>query len=163
MVKQSQPPTRPLRAAAVVSLVPSPEVDCLRCHTAASGFRNVYVSGRYYVAKVKEGGVLRTIPGSRSAQAHQCALHVVAWYKARFGRGWEWAIRRRKAPYWNATYDPELNGFVLSCWLSGSETVVTGGDGNPRVFDSETLARAWLKWRLFGKGRRRSRVAAWRA
>lgn len=87
------------------SIVPHPDVAPLRCRSAESGYRNVYLH-RYrdqmrdagaprFVAKVKMNGVLQRIKGSAGPCAHVVALHVVCWYRDRFGERWREAIRGR--------------------------------------------------------------------
>lgn len=138
-----------------VSLVPSAEVAVLRCRSAVSGYRNVYESGRHYVAKVKIRGILRIIPGSRHSQPHVVARHVVNWYKKRFGANWLAAISRRKRRYWVVR---KVGGkFALTVWLSGQESDICLG-GVTRTF--KTAKRAWrfLRQRLL----RTRHAAAWR-
>jgi hypothetical protein len=131
------------------SIVPSAEVDALRTHTCASGFRNVYETRGGWVAKIKEGNRLVTIPGSRQPQAHQCAAYVVDWYKNRFGERWELALESRKRPYWRVKYSERYQGFYIEVFVRGSVTIIRQrGRQRPLVFVTKPLANAYAKLAL---------------
>jgi hypothetical protein len=140
-------------ASTVPRLVPAADVDALRCHTAASGFRNVYLSRNgHFVAKVKEGGRLYTVPGSRHPTPQQSACYVVAWYKARFGARWREAARVRKRLPWRVWRAP--GGWTLSVWSDGRPALVGG-----RVFARRKMAVEFART-LLARGLDRP---AWRA
>jgi hypothetical protein len=135
-------------------------VDALRCITAASGFRNVYESGRFFVAKVKYGGRLRTLRGSRSLHAHQAAAHVVRWYKDNFGNRWRAALANRKRRYWRVSRSRKYGGWIVTVWGNGKAVTVDGGRlSRPAVFSAKvkavdfalevlpTLIGDWAAWR----------------
>jgi len=106
-----------VREEARPTLVPASLVDSLRSHTAASGFRNVYQAGSGWLAKVKEGGRLYTIPGSRQPTPQQAAAFVVAYYRNRYGRRWRWALAARKRVYWRVRRTEA--GWVVDVWVRG--------------------------------------------
>lgn len=88
------------------TIVPSEAVACLRSPRSASGYRNVYCVGTdenghaVYKARVKRGGVLQHVEGSRSGLPHVSALYVARWYEERFGPRWQDVLRwRKRAPY----------------------------------------------------------------
>jgi hypothetical protein len=126
---------------------PTPEelrdVEALRCHgsaTAKSTYRNVYESRNgSFVAKVKEGGRLFTVPGSRKPQASRTAVSVLRWYRARFGANWRAAVASRKRLYWSVRRDAALGGWVLGVWADGAEVLVGLGTA-ARVFPRRSSA-----------------------
>ncbi len=111
-----------LRSPSNTSIIPLKDIDALRCHTARSGFRNVYLNRSTYFAKVKIRGVLQTI-GS-AMLPHQAAQIVAAWYRDRFGERWHEVLRRRKQNPWKVTYSRKYAGFVLTLWEFGAATLV---------------------------------------
>ena len=95
------------------------DLQLLRLSTRGeTGFRNVYVCGKdsfgntRYHAKVKTGGTLRALPGSRSIHPTHSAMCVLAWYRAVYGDAWRdalcarkripWCVWREKSGYWHA-------------------------------------------------------------
>lgn len=117
------------------SLLPAAGAERLRCARSASGYRNVYESGRFYVAKVKENGRLVALKGSRSLHPHQAAAHVVAWYAARFGDGWPFALADRKRCYWRVRHSERWGGWVLTVWADGRAQVARHKDDRGRLTD----------------------------
>lgn len=148
------------------ALIPSGEIDALRTSRTESGFLNVYASRNVWVAKVKEGGRLTAIPGSRQPHPHQSAAFVVAWYKARFGAAWQLAIRNRKRPYWQVRYSERYGGWILRIWANGIATEVreAGANGRPTDRPQTWPLRCEAVW--YAKTmlpRQRKTWAAWRA
>lgn len=135
----SPPPTSSLLKRigreTIPSLVPSSDVDVLRTTRTESGFLNVYASRHVWVAKVKEGGRLTAIPGSRQPTPQQSAAFVVAWYQARFGPAWRYALRNRKRPYWRVNYSAKYGGWILKVWANGLATEVREPSESGRATD----------------------------
>lgn len=149
------------------SIVPHPDVAIFRCRSCASGYRNVYECSRAdgltkYVAKVKLGGRLRCLRGSRSYQPHVSALAVVRWYQDTFGDAWRDVAAQRKAlaglgsaggavRLW---YSPARGAWLAAVWLDGKRTEVVplGPDGKPdpdadepETFPTPEKARAGVR------------------
>ncbi len=108
-----------------VSILPAPGVEHLRCRTSASGYRNVYEHGVdangcvRYVAKVKFGGRLRSLPDGRSTMPHVSAAAVVRWYQGRFGTNWPAALKRRKCNPQKVWYSKSRRCWLAAVWLWG--------------------------------------------
>lgn len=164
------PPTssllRRIGRETVPALVPSDEIIALRTSRTESGFLNVYASRNVWVAKVKEGGRLTTIPGSRQPTPQQAAAYVVAWYKARFGDAWWVALTNRKRPYWKVEWWDKYGGYILTVWANGRAVTVreAGKNGRatdrPHVFPLRSVAVYYAKTEL---PKQRRTWAAWRA
>ena len=152
-----------------VSIIPAAGIELLRCHRAASGFRNVYRSGSGFVAKIREGGVLLTILGSQSGQAHQAARHVIEWYQTRFGEGWKVAIENRMRRYWRVRKSTRFGGWILTAWVDGVAACVRSRDARgraqdtPLVFESRIRAVAYAMFHLHRHHQSEPNWAAWRA
>lgn len=126
-----------------------------------SCYRNVYVSRRdeygnlIYVGKVKSGGVLRVLPGSRSADPRECARKVLEWYRDHFGANWRGALACRKVNPYSVRRSPRWGGYVASVWVLGRREEVVELARLPRdrwrptarlaVFASAAEARAGLR------------------
>lgn len=161
----------------VLSILPSAGVEFLRCGTCVSGYRNVYEHGKdvfgrtRYVAKVKSGGRLITLPDGRSSQPHLSAAAVVAWYQARFGDNWKAALRKRKCNPMKVWYSKSRQGWLAAVWLWGYREevrLVTKGGKVPR--DAEPIAhctRTEAKRACFAYAKRREglfwQIAMWRS
>lgn len=74
---------------------------------------------RKYVAKIKCGGVLRSLPGSRSALPEDSALHVLRWYLTTYGERWRDALAARKRKAWRVWHSARLGGWCARVWLYG--------------------------------------------
>jgi hypothetical protein len=94
---------------------------------ARSGYRNVYLARRddcganVWVAKVKVGGKLRTLPDSRSTNVRETAICVARWYRERFGVNWARLARsnaRRRNP-WKVWYSERYGGWLARVWIKG--------------------------------------------
>lgn len=119
------------------SIVPHADTALLRCRSAESGYRNVYCH-RYrdqkrsdvprYEGCVKFDGVKFRLKGSRSPHPHVCALHVLCWYRDRFGARWREVLlgRHLRPPAIEATYCEESGGWVVSVWEFGKVVGVRG-------------------------------------
>ena len=107
----------------------SSQIDPLRCRSE-SGFRNVYRSKLnaagcvIYVARVKQHGVLKAIPGSRSTQPHVCAKFVAQWYADKFGANWPAVLRGRKTNPFQVRRSAKYGGFVAAVWVEGQREEV---------------------------------------
>ena len=72
----------------------------------SSGYRNVYWVAKnhdgadVWSARVKVGGTMRTVPGSRSTDPRRAAQKVAEWYAERFGADWGEVLRGRKRNPW---------------------------------------------------------------
>lgn len=123
------------------ALVPEADVDALRSHATASGFRNVYAAGgNTYLAKVKEGGRLYAIPGSRQRTPHQSAAYVVTYYRLRYGERWKRALASRKRSYWQVDA-AKGGGWVVVVWIRGKRQVWLGARGtDPFIFPKRKQA-----------------------
>jgi hypothetical protein len=132
------------------ALVPSEEIDILRTTRTESGFLNVYASRHVWVAKVKEGGRLQAIPGSRQPTPQQAAAFVVAWYQARFGEDWRYAIGCRKRNYWKVKYSPRFRGWTVTVWANGRAVLVADEQDRdrPLLFRLRSEAVWYAKRRL---------------
>ena len=150
----------------IPALIPSDDLGALRTSRTVSGYLNVYASRHVWVAKVKEGGRLMAIPGSRQPMPHQAAAFVVAWYRARFGDSWKVALANRKRPYWQVKYSRRYGGWILRIWANGVATEArrAGADGRPtlqpHVFPLRSVAINYAKREL---PQQRRTWAAWRA
>ncbi|VTT99008.1 unnamed protein product [Gemmataceae bacterium] len=163
-------------ATPIRTTAPPPGVDHLRCWSSGTGYRNVYrhesnAGGVWYVAKVKYGGRLRVLAGSRSRSPRATAAAVVAWYRRRYGDRWPDALRWRKFNARKVWYSRKRGGFLAAVWLWGDRCEVRrltrGGDVRPGappvVFQTRAEAvaacRAFAadRWGLFGP------AALWRA
>lgn len=100
------------------------QIDPLRCRSE-SGFRNVYrakvnaAGVTVWVAKVKVGGVLKALPGSRHPQPHVCAGFVARWYADRYGPRWPDVLRARKVNPFLVRRSQRYGGFVAAVWVEG--------------------------------------------
>ena len=142
----------------------SPDVEFLRCTRALSGFRNVYASGPGWVAKVKEGGRLYLVPGSRQPTPQQSAAFVVAYYRERYGEKWKSALANRKRAYWRIAHSERFAGWVVTVWVNGVARILqerAGGKvtARPLVFGDRAEAVAFVQRRMFAADAR----PAWRA
>ena len=105
------------------------DLACLRASNE-SHYRNVYVAGKdslgriRYVAKVKAGGRLRCLPGSRSTLPEESALAVVRWYERTFGAGWREALLARKRKPWRVWRSRARGGWCAAVWLYGRRVEV---------------------------------------
>lgn len=112
------------------SILPDPDIDLLRSSAAESGFRNVYrcTSARddRWCAKIKYGSRLRRIPGSAGPLAHQAALHVLHWYRERYGARWAEAVRRRKARLKPYDLRHTARGWAVDVWEFGRPVPLCG-------------------------------------
>lgn len=111
-------------------------IDPLRCRSSASGYRNVYFAKKdrngvaIYVARVKRGGALMTLRGSRSPQPHKCAEHVARWYEREFGPDWAEVLAARKLTPWALV---AAGGAWKACvWVEGAREWVTVTEKRPR-------------------------------
>lgn len=141
-----------------------PDVEFLRCSRALSGFRNVYASGPGWVAKVKEGGRLYLVPGSRQPTPQQSAAFVVAYYRERFGEAWRKALANRKRAYWRIGHSERLRGWIVTVWVNGTARTIQERSGGkvmarPLVFTEREEAVAFVQRRMFASDDR----PAWRA
>lgn len=143
-----------------LSIVPDPDVQFLRSGAAESGFLNVYrctsARGDRWCAKVKTAGRLMRIGGSAAPLAHQAALHVVRWYRARYGARWREAVSRRKTrlqPY-RVWHDAAAGGYRAHVWEFGEIVPVTGRRRPGRSARHDSLANCELRgprWRDPGR------------
>lgn len=166
-------------STAVVSIEP------LRNEQRPSGFRGVYRDnkdryGNYrYLAKVKRGGVLRTLPGSSSIDPRVAALALATWYAAEFGPNWPLALAARKTRAHRVRYSRAHRGYVACVWVMGTREEVcilkrrgcgTGAGrrfwfaptGKLEVFGSVAEARAGVRRYLVLRYGLFARVVAWR-
>jgi hypothetical protein len=121
----------------------------LRSRRCASGYRGVYrchhrdhLTGRHvWVARVKRGGTLRTLPGTRSTDPRQCAKAVAAWYAAEFGPDWPAALAARKVNPFSVRYSAKHRGHVAAVWVCGrrEEVVVLRRRKRDRHVPTEEL------------------------
>lgn len=146
------------------SIVPHPDTRLLRCDSAASGYRNVYLH-RYcdqwrdtgeprFVAKVKVGGRLMRIRGSAGPCAHVVALYVLCWYRDRYGARWRDAIQGRhlRPAAVLAVRSRRLRGWRCRVWEWGAPVEVTGyrmagrlGDRYDTANNVRVCARHWSR------------------
>lgn len=137
-----------------------------------SGFRGVYyaASDQYgvprYVAKVRCGGVLRCLPGSRSIDARVTATVLLAYYEKTFGPTWRDALQARKRRAWRVWHSPRRRGWLARLFLRGRPVEVTdpADPDSLAVFPTRDAALAGLDdacRRLTGSGFRRN-PALWR-
>lgn len=111
-------------------MVASLDLDCLRTAQSASGFRNVYVAAKseygsiVYVAKVKLGGRLLAVPGSRHPQPHVCAGFVLDWYREKFGANWKAVLKGRKRNPYRTWHSEKWGGWCAAVWLWGERVEV---------------------------------------
>jgi hypothetical protein len=102
----------------------------LRCRTAESGFRNVYrhridpAGNPVWVARVKLGGCLYNIPGSRSTQPHVTARFVARWYAETFGDNWRAVLATRKINPFQIRESKRFGGFIAAVWVIGNREEV---------------------------------------
>lgn len=138
-------------------------------HQCVSGYRGIYRHHRGgWHAKVKIGGRLRCVPGTRRPTARDAARALAAWYADRYGPRWAAVVAQRTRAPWHVWYSPRAGGWLVRVWEWGepAEIVVLTRRGRLTrrlaVFPSERAAVAavvpWLRhrWGLF------ARVAAWR-
>lgn len=120
------------------SIVPHPDVALLRCENTESRYRNVYLH-RYrdqvrdsgaprFVAKVKVNGILQRIKGSAGPCAHVVALHVVCWYRERYGERWREALKGRhlRPSAVRAVESKALGGWRADVYEFGRPVAVAG-------------------------------------
>ena len=127
-----------------------------------SHYRNVYVAGKdslgrlRYVAKVKSGGKLRCLPGSRSTSPEESAAAVLRWYERTFGAAWAEALLARKRTPWRVWKNRRLGGWCARVWLWGVPVEVPAWrvvrrrvvrSGRLAVWPTREAARAGL-WRF---------------
>jgi hypothetical protein len=138
-------------------------------HACESGYRGIYRHHRGgWHGKVKLGGRLRCVPGTRRPTPRDAARALAAWYAARYGPAWPDVVRQRTKTPWHTWYSPRRGGWLLRVWEWGQpvEVVELTRRGRPtarvRVFPTGSAAvayaRVWfrLRWGLF------HRLAAWR-
>jgi hypothetical protein len=145
-------------------LIPDADVRLLRCGRCASGYRGVYLHSKdgdgnpKYVARVKRGRRLLTLPGSRSSQPQVCARFVVAWYRAAFGDAWRDALSSRKSRSpdrramlrgWRVRLSEKFRGWILEVCTGGRWEVVPACRrlvplDRPLVFACERDAAAFV-------------------
>ena len=157
----------PTLHAAFTKHIPRPatpsksDLACLRASNE-SHYRNVYVAGKdslgriRYVAKVKAGGRLRCLPGSRSTLPEESAIAVVRWYERTFGPGWREALLARKRKAWRVWKCRRAGGWCARVWLWGVPVEVPAWrvvrrrvvrSGRLAVWPTREAARAGL-WRF---------------
>ncbi len=121
-----------LHSQPVLSTVCIDPLRMPRMGPRSSGFRNVYWCGRspegcdLWRAKVKLGGVLRSLPGGRGPQPHVVALVVAHWYAATFGPQWAVLVssnQRRENP-WRVWRSARRGGWLARVWIRGVPTEV---------------------------------------
>ena len=118
--------------------------------SSETGFKSVYVAtkdtlGRLrYIAKIKSGGKLRCLPGSRSYDPRETAGCVVRWYERTFGPGWREALLARKRTPWRLWFSRSRGGWCARAWLRGRPAEVLTADGELATFPSRADAAAAL-------------------
>lgn len=142
------------------SILPTADLDVLRCPRSQSGFRSVYIDGydtdgnpRYY-AKVRHNKKLIFLPDSCCKQAHISARAVVLWYKQMFGENWQQAARTRKSrPHvaWRISHIKLYGGWIITVWVKGFAQVVPelrNGKviaSQPLLFDDQWAAERYVR------------------
>lgn len=106
-------------------LTESEQLQLIRCHTAESGYTNVYRSGTGWRAEVKRCGHKWNIPGSFSPHPRDAARHVVRWYASEYGDNWPGIFRARKArrPY-QICRSKLFGGYFAVVYIQGERTPI---------------------------------------
>lgn len=105
-------------------------IDPLRCARSRSGYRNVYYVGRdldgrdVWKARVKRGGYLRDLPGSRSTSIAVPVEKVRQWYRETFGPNWMQALKVRKHNPHKVTWSEKYQAYRASVWVEGQREEV---------------------------------------
>jgi hypothetical protein len=122
------------------------DISVLRCRSE-SGYRNVYYARKsrdglpVWVARVKRGGRLTSLPGSRSTDPRESARHVLRWYRQEFGEQWRRALVGRKRPAVLVRRHPDQRGrYYAVLWIEGKRHEVV------------SLRRVPIPRRLMGRG-----------